>query len=1049
MALAFHFLGSPQLISENLLVSVHRRSVVALLAYLSVEDHGRARQTHTRESLSALLWPDTEQAKAFTNLRHTLWEIQKTFGQELLITNRETISLHADSNLWVDVQRFESLLLEGSTQNDVALRISLLAESVQLYRHHFLTGFTLKNAPTFSDWSQSKSDEMRLKLMQALTMLADDYCMLGRAEAAIPYARRRVELDRLNESAHRQLMQVYLQAGQHSAALKQYQACEQILRKELNLDPQPETRELYKQIRKGEVKHTQPAVQKQTTIPHNNLPHRLTIFIGREQERAEIMDLLATHRLVTLIGAGGVGKSRLSQQVGAEVLAHYPDGVWFVELAPLADPNLIPQIILSVLRFGEQPGKTPLQVLEEQLSSKKMLLIIDNCEHLIEASAKITHALLMSAPELKVFATSREALGVEGELVWTVPSLTIPDLQSLGDIEQLTQYESVRLFIDRALLVQPHFNVDQNAVHTIAQICSRLDGIPLAIELAAARVKALTVDQIYKRLNDCFRLLTGGSRTGLERHQTLRATIDWSYNLLAADEKKLLRRLSAFMGSWTLEAAEQVCIKESGEFDVLGALMYLIDKSLVVTDGSAHEARYHLLETTRQYAREKLVEAEEDELLHNQHLAYFLALAENGYREITGPDQAEVIELLDAEHDNFRIALEWCYLKQYTESALKMLGALGWAWAMSGYFSEARSWFDKLRVRGDLADYPEAYARVLNHIGNFATDVFQTSDARPILDEALEIWLKLGSQAEYGLADALIFLGITFDHAGSLDDAESLYKRSLEVSQRCGNHRVQAASMMFLGGIEATRGNLTSAQNLLEQGLEFAEKNGDLFSIALGSVNLGSFFVDRGNYPKARLLFDRQLKVIERLKFRFGLVQGLSSSGDLYHREGDYIQAEQCFEKSLIASRDLGMKGSTCFSLYMLSLLALHQNDYSSAVSRFGKYIEYARAIDEKLCLSRFFTGMSAVAGGADQPERCAKLFGTAQAIFDTIDYRIPQFDRTEFDRHIQIARDQLGSAVFDTLSKEGWSMTVELAIELTMEIKMTKLLFPYPVKTL
>jgi len=1029
MALAFHFLGSPQLFLENLPVSVHRRSIVALLAYLAVNDSGQAKRTYTRESLSALLWPDYDQVKAFTNLRHTLWEIQKTFGPSWIIANREKISLQADANVWVDVHRFESLLSESQAQSDVSLRIPLLTESAKLYRHHFLAGFSLKNAPTFDEWSLAKADELRHKHTEALTLLTEDYCLLGEVESAVQYARRLVTLDPLNESAHRQLMQVYSQLGQNNAALKQYQTFEQTLRKEMGLDPQPETRALYKQIRKGDVKQFQIGTKREIVIPQNNLPQQLTTFIGREQEQTEIIRLIAKNRLVTLTGSGGVGKTRLSLQVAAEAIGYYPDGVWFIELAPLTDSDLIPQNILTALHFGEQAGKTPLQVLEEQLKNKKLILILDNCEHLIEASVKVVHTLLMSAPEIKILATTREALNVEGELVWHVSSLTFPNPKSLPEIEQLTQYESVRLFIERAALVQSHFNVDQDNASFVCQICARLEGIPLAIELAAARVKALSVDQIAKRLDNRFRLLSGGSRTTLERHQTLRAAIDWSYNLLAVGEKRLLRRLSVFMGGWTLEAAEQVCARQGSKFDVLNVLSKLIDKSLVIMDGSAGEAHYHLLETTRQYAHEKLIDLAEAEMVHNQHMAYFLALAEKGNNEITGPNQASVIDILDAERDNFRAALEWSVSNQHTEPALQMLGALGWAWDVRGYYNEARSWFEKIRVLPGIANHPEVYARLLNHIGRFAADFDHRPDAESILEESRTIWLSLGSRGEQGLADALCFLGINADNNRDIDKAESFYRQSLELARKCNNQRIIAGSMVFLGNIEYERGNIVPAFNLYKEGLELSQDIGDLFVIAIASAALGYSFFEQGNYEKARPLFDEQLKINEKLQFRFGISGALISLGNLYREQGDYARAEQCFEKSMGVCRDIGLKGGTSLNLYKLGLVTLHQNNYSSALLRFQEYFDFARGFEEKVSLCRFFIGMSAVAGGTNQPERCAKLFGAAQAIFDTFDYRMPQFDRAEFDRHIQIARDLLGNTTFDLHSNEGRTMTIEQAI--------------------
>jgi predicted ATPase/DNA-binding SARP family transcriptional activator len=1031
MTLAFQFLGPPQLILENEPINVNRRSIVALLSYLAVNDSGGAKRVYTRESLSALLWPDYDQVKAFTNLRHTLWEIQKTFGSNWLIANRETIGLQPGANIWVDVHRFESLIAESHALDDVSLRIPLLLESVKLYRHHFLTGFNLKNAPTFEEWSLSKADELRHKHTEALTLLAEDYCLLGDAESALQYARRLVTFDPLNESAHRLLMQVYGQVGQHNAALKQYQDFEQLLRKELGLDPQPETRALYKQIRKGDLKHVPVGIQRETITPQNNLPQQLTSFIGREKGQAEIVSLLANNRLITLTGSGGIGKTRVSLQVAAKVFHQFPDGVWFIELAPLTNPDLIAQTILSTLHLGEQAGKTPLMVLEEQLIHKKVLLILDNCEHLIDASARVAHALLKATSEVKILATSREVMGIGGEIAWRVPSLALPDPKSPPD--QLTKYESISLFMERALSVQPHLNLDETSMLAIAQICSRLDGIPLAIELAAARVNALGVKQIARRLDDRFRLLTKGSRIVLERQQTLRAAIDWSYNLLDTEEKELLARFSVFMGGWTLEAAEQVCIRREGEFGVLDVLSDLIDKSLVIMDGSTGEARYHLLETTRQYALEKLGESAGDKIWRDQHLAYFIELAEKGNKEATGPLQAEVIDLMDAELDNFRAALDWCISNQDLEPALQLLGALGWAWDMRGYYHEFRSWFERIRVLGNCADYPEAYARLLNHVGRFATDFDHRSDAESILEECRAIWSQVGERGEQGLADVVCVLAMNAHHKGNIDRAESFYKESIALAQKCNNHRALAASTVFLGIIEQERGNLAQSIDLYKQGLELAQNAGDLLFISLACGNLSDLYLQQGNLKKARPLLERELEISGKLQFRFGLAPAWVSMCELNRREGDYTQAEQWLEKSMAVSRDLGLKELIRFNLYLFGLLALHRNDYTSAIKYFREYFD--RAVEEKLILCRFLTGMSAVAGGTSQPELCARIFGAAQLIIEsTSDFRMDPFDRAEFDRHIQIARFQLGNAKFKALTKEAHTMSMEQAIELATQ---------------
>src|ERR671916_1683038 len=374
--------------------------------------------------------------------------------------------------------------------------------------------------------------------------------------------------------------------------------------------------------------------------PPNNLPLELSSFVGREKEIVEVERLLEHNRLVTLTGSGGCGKTRLALAVAGELVEGFEDGVWVVELAPLADPILVSQAVASVLGVREQPGRSPTEALADHLESKKVLLLLDNCEHLVEACATLAEALLRSCPELRVLATSREALGITGEVAWPVPSLSLPDLRRLSDIEGLPRYESARLFVERATTAKPTFALTEQNATAVAQVCYRLDGIPLAIELAAARTKVLPVEEISGRLDDCFRLLAAGGRTAMPRHRTLHATMDWSHDLLPDEERALFRRLSVFAGGFTLEAAESVCAGEDLERgEVLELLSHLVDKSLGVAREVSGEARYRLLETVRQYAREKLSESDEAELLRERHAGFYLALAEEAEPELKGERQ--------------------------------------------------------------------------------------------------------------------------------------------------------------------------------------------------------------------------------------------------------------------------------------------------------------------------------------------------------------------------------------------------------------------------
>ncbi len=502
-----------------------------------------------------------------------------------------------------------------------------------------------------------------------------------------------------------------------------------------------------------------PALRALDVLP-NNLPVQLTSFIGREHELSEIKQLLTTTHLLTLAGPGGTGKTRLALQLGAEVLKDLPDGVWLVELAPLADSTLVAQTMAATLGAHEQPGRTILDALTDYVRAKSMMVILDNCEHLIEACAQIADSLLHAAPRLKILATSREALGIAGETAYRVPSLPLPDPRQLHDLDALEQNDCVHLLIDRAMAAYPSFRLKEKNAHAIADICRRLDGIPLAIELASARTKVFPPEEIAARLDDRFRLLTGGSRTALERHQTLFALIEWSHNLLSEAERLLLRRLSVFAGGWTFESAQEV----SGEGingDVLDLLTHLVDKSLVAVEEKVEKARYRLAETIRQYARDKLYESGEAEQVRNRHLAFFLQFAETAEPKLGGPEQLEWLDSLETEYDNLRTALAWSLESGKGENALQLAGALCYFWVLRGNFSEGDKWLNDAlafaeREQSERATAGETYtlssaetaqrAKALYGAGWLQMGALNVKRGRTVVEESLRLWRELGDK---------------------------------------------------------------------------------------------------------------------------------------------------------------------------------------------------------------------------------------------------------------------------------------------------------------
>lgn len=476
---------------------------------------------------------------------------------------------------------------------------------------------------------------------------------------------------------------------------------------------------------------------KSINILPNNLTIQLTSFIGREREITEVKRVLGGTRLVTLTGSGGAGKTRLALQVAADVVEAYPNGIWLAEFAPIADPTLVPKIVASALNVPEQPGHNMTETLTDSLRRKTLLLVLDNCEHLLTDCAELTTALLRACPQVRILTTSREALGVPGETLWRVPSLSLPDAGQVPTVEDMVQCEAVRLFVDRAVATAPEFAITPKNASAIARICQRLDGIPLAIELAAARVKVLAVDQIAARLDDRFRLLTGGSRIAVPRQQTLRATMDWSYGLLLEKERAVFRQLSVFAGGWALEAAEAVCVgKRIKKHAVLDLLAELVEKSLVEMETQDGEARYRFLETIRQYSWEKLVESKEAAAVRTRHRDWYLALAERAESELHGPQQGVWLERLESEHDNLRAALRWSKTEEGgAEAWLRLAGALHWFWNIRGHASEGRDWLEgALSTKRDTS--ASVRARALCGAGILAWRQGDINRASMLLQEA-------------------------------------------------------------------------------------------------------------------------------------------------------------------------------------------------------------------------------------------------------------------------------------------------------------------------
>ena len=591
----------------------------------------------------------------------------------------------------------------------------------------------------------------------------------------------------------------------------------------------------------------------------NNLPQQVTSFIGREKEIETVKTLLDKTRLLTLTGSGGAGKTRLSLQVAADVLENYPDGAWLVELAPLADPALVAQTVAQVLGVREEAGKPLVQTLIDFLKAKRLLIVLDNCEHVLDACARLTNMLLRNCPHVRVLASSREGLGIAGEQTYRVPSLSLPDPKQMPTPASLSTYEAVRLFVDRAMAALPAFAVTNHNAPALASLCHRLDGIPLALELAAARVRSLSVEEINAKLDSRFRLLTGGSRTALPRQQTLRALIDWSYDLLNAQEKTLLGRLSVFAGGWTLAAAEQVGAGESEtgdsieDWEMLDLLTSLADKSLALAQTQGETTRYRLLETVRQYARDRLVESGENQIVRARHANYFLMMAEEIRPKLRSSEQVQWLGVLEEEHDNLRQALT--FYTQDTEGAeagekgLRLGAALQQFWWTRGHLREGRERFGALLTHPQGQQRTKARADALNGAGILAWMQGEYGEARVLLEESLAIRREIGDRL--GIAHSLSNLGLVANEEGDYGGARVLYEESLAIRREIGDRLGIAHSLSNLGLVAKDLGDYESARALYEESLAIDRELGDKQGIAIALVNLGLLLGVYGDYPTA------------------------------------------------------------------------------------------------------------------------------------------------------------------------------------------------------
>lgn len=738
----------------------------------------------------------------------------------------------------------------------------------------------------------------------------------------------------------------------------------------------------------------------------NNLPRTPTSFVGRERECAEIQRLLARHRVVTLTGPGGIGKTRLALKTAADVSAGVSGGIWFLDLAPVTDPALVARTVATVLGAREEPGVPVADTIAASWRERQSLFVLDNCEHVIEASAELVDTLQSSCPGIRILATSREPLGIDGEVVWAVPPLGVPDSRQSLATDDFLELDAVRLFVDRARLAVTGFAPDAGEAALIGDLCRRLDGLPLAIELAAARTRVLSVSQIADRLGDRFRLLAQRGASGSDRQRTLRATIDWSYDLLDEAEREMLDRLSVFAGGFTLEAVERVCAAdETDALDALDRLTSLVGKSLVVVDWHADGNRFRLLESIRQYAAGKLAEAGESSAYRARHFAYFRDLTSGGYAKLGEAEGEAFGRMLDAEFENMRLALEAARELDDPKVLFDVAMEMWRYWYQRGHLAEGREWMETAIARAGDTLTPGERSKALGRLGNIVVDQGDIEAGTRYHEEAIRIDRELGDSS--GIAVGLHNLGNVVMLKGDFEEAARLFEESYSILLGIGDEQRTALSLVNRGTIAMERGMYEEARANLEAAIVAFRRIGFGYGESLAMESLCELVARTSDLGALGSLLDETIALSKKLENQHNLAAIAKLRGVIAARAGDTLSARAYGEEALAMFRDMGDRQCTIEALANLSEAAIAAGETDRAYALVSEGLTTANRIGYKRHVARCLERMADVAIAWNRMDRAAELLAAAEGLRERIGGPVPPLDAASLERMRALVEDR------------------------------------------
>jgi len=765
----------------------------------------------------------------------------------------------------------------------------------------------------------------------------------------------------------------------------------------------------------------------------NNIPVQLSSFIGREEEMKQIKELLRQSRLLTIVGSGGAGKTRLAMQTGADMIDDFANGVFITELAAVSDPELILQTLMNSVGIKEEPEISPREIVTGYLKNLEILIIFDNCEHLVSECAEIAEFLLRRCPGLKIITTSRESLNCPGEYTYRAPSLSLPDKSEYNSPEKLAQCEAVRLFTERALSINPDFRISSDNAKALAEICSRLDGIPLAIELAAARIKILTVNKINERLDDRFKLLSGGKRTALPRQQTLKALIDWSYDLLTEKEKILWSRLSVFTGGWTLESAEEIFTDSNitGE-EIIDLLSQLADKSIIIYN--TEKNRYMMLETLKQYGSEKLKDSGEEKIYRSKHLKYFNEFSKEAELKLNGSEVHLWLDKLESEHGNLQSAISWAAGEGDKEEGAQLSGQLVIFWEIHGHNTVGiillESILESIRCNEQNVS-KESVAKVLKSVGILARNLGNFEKSKASLNESLEIYRR--TEDKHGITGSLINLGIVESDQGNYEQAQKIYEESLALGREINDKSSIADSLINMGTAAYYQGIYKQAQNFFEESLTLRRDTGYKLGIAMCLNNLGSLALRQNNFEHGQKLYKESLAIAKEIGDKTGIAMCLNNLAGLSSTQENYDQALSLYKESLSLFREIGDRLGNVMTLNNLGMLECINKNYDTAMKYFSESIELSREIGDKIGTIDSLIGFSAVLSSGNSLSLSVNLLGAVDTALKKLGLKL-QVKYSKFHEMItNQLHEKLSDEVFSKYFEEGNKLSIEEACQLSM----------------